>query len=88
MDRETLEKLAKLDLIVQALTFETDAQKSKLSAHEVRIDSLTKELQDARDAEAQKEQKALMWGISTLGTFVLLLGGVVWNYRGVIFKQH
>jgi len=35
--------------------------------------------------EAQ-ERSRLKWGISTLGTLVTILIGVVWNYRGVIFK--
>jgi hypothetical protein len=35
--------------------------------------------------EAQ-ERSRLKWGISTLGTLVTILIGVVWNYRSVIFK--
>lgn len=34
----------------------------------------------------QLEKQRLRWGISALGTVVMLLGTIIWGYRGVIFK--
>lgn len=33
-----------------------------------------------------REKKRLMTGISVLGSIVLSLVGIIWNYRSVIFK--
>ncbi len=40
-----------------------------------------------RDRErAAQEQKQLLYGISFLGGIILTLFGVIWNFRGVIFR--
>ena len=42
---------------------------------------------EARDRErAAMERKQLVWGITFLGGIIMTLAGVIWSYRGVIFK--
>ena len=42
---------------------------------------------DERDQERSAlERKQLLWGITFLGGIIITLGGVIWSYRGVIFK--
>lgn len=43
-------------------------------------------MQEMKDAYDKQERSRLMWGISSLGSLVMLMGGVLWTYRGVIFK--
>ena len=43
-------------------------------------------IQEIRDHYEKQERNRLMWGISSLGSLVILLGGVLWSYRAVIFK--
>ena len=37
--------------------------------------------------EDARETKKLLWGITTLGGAVMILGGVLWQYRPVIFSE-
>jgi hypothetical protein len=45
-----------------------------------------KRIQEIKDHYEEQERSRLMWGISSLGSLVMLLVGIVWNYRAVIFK--
>ena len=55
---------------------------------EVRQDNraLKDDLQAMKDHEAERERKFLVVGITTLGGIVTALFGVLWAYRGIIFK--
>lgn len=45
------------------------------------------ERNETRDRErAAMERKQLVWGITFLGGIIMTLAGVIWSYRGVIFK--
>lgn len=52
--------------------------------------AMAKEAKDELEAFEKlveaREKKRLMTGISILGSVVLTLAGVIWNYRSVIFK--
>ena len=50
------------------------------------INELRTEVQKMEDEMAQIEKRRLVWGISALGTVVATLAGIIWSYRGVIFK--
>lgn len=60
---------------------------------EERLRHLTKDLEEVRsdldrfrsDAEL-REKRNLIAGISILGSVALSLIGIIWSYRGVIFK--
>lgn len=54
--------------------------------HRSDIETLKADLQKMREAEEQREKRYLVTGISSLGGVVLALAGVLWAYRGVIFK--
>lgn len=63
-----------------------DILRLRLEQVEKRAEALEGEMK-AMKAEADKlEKQRLRWGISALGTVVMLLGTVLWGYRGVIFK--
>lgn len=50
------------------------------------IERLNTKLNEMRIQDAAREKKQLMWGITTLGAVVMTLGGVLWAYRGIIFR--
>lgn len=54
----------------------------RLGELEKENEKLQGKIKDLEDAEKRK----LLWGISALGSVILALGGVIWTYRGVIFK--
>lgn len=43
-------------------------------------------IQEIKTHYEAQERSRLRWGISSLGTLVSILLGIVWTYRGVIFK--
>lgn len=53
------------------------------------LEAKDQDLRDKIDAveksEAARERKRLIAGISMLGSVALALGGILWNYRAVIF---
>jgi hypothetical protein len=50
------------------------------------ISALKTTLAEAETARVVDERKRLVAGISFLGGIILALFGVIWAYRGVIFK--
>ncbi|MBY6113282.1 hypothetical protein KUW09_04915 [Mameliella alba] len=58
----------------------------QLEAQAGQIDALKAEIAEVRHAEEERERKRLVWGISSLGSILMILAGVIWSYRGVIFK--
>ena len=58
----------------------------RLEQAEKALAALEAELKAFKAAEEELERKRLTWGITALGSVVLTLGGVIWAYRGVIFK--
>lgn len=50
------------------------------------IGELKKDLHDFKEEERERERKRLLWGISSLGTLLTVTVGVIWSYRGVIFR--
>ena len=62
----------------------------KAEAHienlERHIEKLDAEIVRIRREAEEREKKRLSWGIGALGSVVMMLGGVIWAYRGVIFK--
>lgn len=44
------------------------------------------DLEEFEKAVEAREKKRLMTGISVLGSIVLSLVGIIWNYRSIIFK--
>lgn len=66
-----------------------DDLKSKTQLHRVSNDALIetiKKLQITVDALKAEEKAKLRWGIGVLGSVVMALFGILWAYRGVIFK--
>lgn len=58
----------------------------RLQLAEEHIEKLEQKF-DARELERNKqEKKNLIWGISVLGGVASTLLGVLWAYRGIIFK--
>ena len=56
---------------------------------EYRLNEQAKELDElkGRVAQMEKDEKSrLRWGIGALGSVIMALAGVIWAYRGVIFK--
>lgn len=43
-------------------------------------------IQEMKDNHEAERRSQLKWGISSLGTLVTILIGIVWNYRTSIFK--
>lgn len=43
-------------------------------------------IQEIKDHSDAQERSRMLWGISTLGSIVMTMGFVLWNYRAVIFK--
>ena len=50
------------------------------------VKDLEGEIRRVEKQEAARERARLLWGISALGTVVMTLGALIWNYRAVIFK--
>lgn len=74
---------------------------TQAEAHIAKQDELIKKLEDEvrenrahyennikelKDQSEARERNRLLWGISSLGTLVMLMGGVIWHYRAVIFR--
>lgn len=58
----------------------------RLKQAEAEIRTL-KGLVESMRLEAQEmEHKRLLWGVTSLGSVVMALGGIIWAYRSVIFK--
>lgn len=57
------------------LVYKVEQLEKLVANHETEIAAIQKE-----------EKRKLMWGISVLGSAVLALVGVIWAYRGVIFR--
>lgn len=55
----------------------------RLEKAEKEIENLHKEM----DTKAAEEKSRLMWGISFLGGIVMMLAGVIWTWRSVIFLR-
>lgn len=55
-------------------------------AHRSDVAKLSGELEKMRREYAQRERKALLAGISFLGSGLIAVCTVVWNYRDVIFR--
>ena len=55
----------------------------KISQLEKKLEEQQKEINELQSGEKSK----LVWGIGALGSAVLALGGVIWNFRSVIFNQ-
>ena len=65
------------------------SDKPTLELLDYRLTELEKDKENLEKKIAQLEEverKKLLWGISALGSVVLALGGIIWTYRGVIFK--
>lgn len=58
----------------------------RLEQAEKKIAALETELKRLEDETDELERKRLKWGITALGTIVMTLGGIIWQYRSVIFK--
>lgn len=43
-------------------------------------------LQKFKDETAADKKSQLIWGVSSLGSLVMILAGIIWSYRAVIFK--
>lgn len=54
----------------------------RLRAAELEI----KRLNDELDRREKEEKSRLLWGIAVLGSAVLTLAGVIWNWRSVIIR--
>lgn len=52
----------------------------------VENEALKQALFDLEKAESAERQRQLVWGIGALGLVVSTLAGVIWAYRGEIFK--
>lgn len=72
---------------------ENELSEYKFSQLEARVNSLQvdittvhKELEAYKALESKLEKQRLTYGISLLGSILLALVGVVWSYRGIIFK--
>ena len=50
------------------------------------VRELTTSLAAMRVITANAERNQLKWGVSALGLVVMTLGGIIWQFRGVIFK--
>lgn len=54
----------------------------KVRQLEKKVEHIEGEMKEIERAEKQK----LRWGVSFLGSALLAVVGVLWSYRGVIFK--
>jgi hypothetical protein len=58
----------------------------RLEQAELKIVELEDKLVAFIVKEDARETKRLLWGISALGTAVMILGSIIWTYRPIIFK--
>ena len=58
----------------------------RLQQAENKIDDLEQKLAKVTTEVTERERRNLRWGISALGAIIIALGGVLWAYRGIIFK--
>ena len=79
------------------LEYRLDQAESKITAQSETIfalraeqqafkEQMTRSLEKIRLEEIDREKAQLRWGVAALGAAVLTLGGVLWNYRGIILK--
>ena len=64
--------IEKLDKRLDALTVEHKALKERIELRE--------------RERLQQERNLAIRGLITLGTIISVLGGIIWNYRSVIFR--
>jgi len=57
----------------------------RLDIAEKKLIELKKEVEETEAKRQREEKRRLTTGISVLGSIVLTLFGVIWNYRAVIF---
>ncbi len=59
---------------------------AELLKQEDEIKTLENKNRDLKEFIVKQERSRLKWGISSLGSLVMLLGSILWSYRSVIFK--
>ena len=68
------------------LLYRLEQAEKQIATQNTHIDLLETKLQTMKDEAAKREKKRLLWGIGALGSVVMALGALLWNYRSVIFK--
>lgn len=58
----------------------------RLNSAETHISNLETEIKQLRKEIETAERRRLMYGIGALGAVISTLVGIIWSYRGVIFK--
>lgn len=58
----------------------------RLNVAEKHIETLENNLVKLRQEIETAERRRLMYGIGALGAVISTLVGIIWSYRGVIFK--
>lgn len=58
----------------------------RLKQAEAEIRTLKGLVESMRIEAQEMERKRLLWGVTSLGSVVMALGGIIWAYRSVIFK--
>lgn len=68
------------------IEFRLKTQDAKIVRLEQHIEALEERAAKNEAARIAGERKQLLAGISFLGAIILTLSGVIWSYRGIIFK--
>lgn len=59
---------------------------AKIERQSADIAALREQIASVERKEEERERKRLLWGISALGSILMMAASVIWSYRGVIFK--
>lgn len=65
---------------------ENETMVYRLEQAEKHLAELDAELEQLREEAKAREHERLKWGVGALGSVVLMLGAVIWQYRSAIFK--
>ena len=71
---------------ITLILFRLETAEKTIAAQAEKISELADEIKEIERTEAEKEKKALLVGVMSLGSIVMTLAGVIWAYRSVIFK--
>jgi len=50
------------------------------------IEKVRHEIYALREVELERERKNFRWGITTLGSFIAILGGIIWTNLGSLIR--
>ena len=70
----------------ETILYRLEQAEKHIEETEAHIVELNKKFEEREIERHKQEKKNLIWGIIFLGSIVTSLGGILWNYRGVIFK--